>query len=496
MLRSVLKLGKQSALYVVGDVATQVLGILLVPIYTNALRPEEFGLWGLAGTVQKVLATVLGLGSAGAISRFYFDDSEDSGRKETVGAVWVGWLLVGLPLFLLMNLVGPSVSSVVFTQVPYDPYIRLALWTAVLSAMVTLPEAVLRAREQAGWFSLLAVLGFVARAVLIIYYVVYRRQGVEGGLQGQFLGSLLAGGVYVGVMMAMVRWDWNVKTMRAALMFGLPLVPHRLATWALGFSDRWILQRYVSLSALGQYTLAYQFGLGMSMILNSLNRAWTPIFYQKVQELGGLRVVTRITTYYSIGVAWLGMATAVMAKPVIALIAKPDYHAAHDLVPLIAAGYAMQGMYFAATNAIAYAKRTRYLPFITGVAAATNIVLNLVLVPRLGAIAAALSTWLGYTVFAVIAFLAAQRVFPLRYELRRISLAVGIALICYAVGASLQVQHVLLELALRGVWVVAAYPAGLYLSGFVQPDEAQGLRIALSHLWARACRRFRRHRGV
>jgi O-antigen/teichoic acid export membrane protein len=53
-----------------------------------------------------------------------------------------------------------------------------------------------------------------------------------------------------------LRWDVT----KSALAFGLPLVPHTLATWVLEFADRAILERFVSLDDLGLYSMGYTFG--------------------------------------------------------------------------------------------------------------------------------------------------------------------------------------------------------------------------------------------
>jgi O-antigen/teichoic acid export membrane protein len=489
VLRTLFKLGRQSFLYILGDVVTQILALILIPIYTRALPPAEYGLLGIVSTVQKVTIPLLGLGVAGALTRFYFDSTDEQKRKRTAGAIWLGWIALASLMLVLINLVGPSLSKILFQSIPFQPYIQLGIGIAALNALATIPRALLRAQERPGWFSSLSVVNFTANALLIIYFVVYQRQGAVGSLRGQLLGNMLAGSLYVILMAVSVHWTWDTPTLKAALAFGLPLVPHLLASWALNFSDRWVLEHFVPLSDIGRYTLAYQFGLAMGMVLTSINRAWSPFFYRRIQEPDGPSLIPRIITYYVLSLAWIGLAVALLARPTIFLMADEPYHTAYRLVPPIVAGYAMLGLYFIPSNAILFAKRTRRLPLITGTAAAANIALNLVLVPRLGATAAALNTFLGYTILLLLALLIAQRVFPLAYEYRRILVSLGAALVCFALGTALLSTNAWAELLLRGLWTAIGYPALLLLAGFFTPRELRNARTlgrrVLERVWGR-----------
>ncbi len=473
LARSVTRLGRQTSLYVLGDVLIQALGVLLIPVYSHVLTTAEYGVLGIVNTMQKVLLPIFGLGVSGAIVRFYFDRQDEEERRRLIGSIWLGWLAILAVLVALTYGIGARFFDHLFANIPFHPYLQFAIAIAALNALALTPRSLLRARERAGLFSLFSIAGFLLNASFIIYFVVMRHEGVIGSLRGQLSGALIINLLYAVVMLSYIRWHWDWKALLRALHFGLPLVPHLLASWALNFADRLILEQNVAMAAVGLYTLAYQFGQMLGMVVTSINRAWSPFFYRKMSE-GDEALVTRLITYYAWGLLWLGTATAVLSKPAVALMTAEAYHPAYVLVPWIAAAYMMQGFYFLATNSILFTKKTHYLPRITLSSAALNIALNLLLVPRYGALASAVSTLAGYVALFALAFMTARRLQPLPYELGSIGRAMVLAVIVGYAGWLIPLSNPWLDLVVRGGVLLGYFP--LLLLWVARPDERQLLQ--------------------
>jgi O-antigen/teichoic acid export membrane protein len=104
------------------------------------------------------------------------------------------------------------------------------------------------------------------------------------------------------------------------------------------------------------------------------------------------------------------------------------------------------------------AGRTGRVWIITVAAAALNIGLNLVLVPRIGAIAAALNTVIGYAALLVGVFVYMRLVCdpPLRFEWTRLAYATGVVLLASLVGLTIGLDQPGLALIVRAVVLAAA----------------------------------------
>jgi peptidoglycan biosynthesis protein MviN/MurJ (putative lipid II flippase) len=142
------------------------------------------------------------------------------------------------------------------------------------------------------------------------------------------------------------------------------------------------------------------------------------------------------------------------------------------------------------TNFIAgiYIKeRNKVLPFITGLGAAVNIIVNIVLIPPLGIMGAALATLAAYMVMAFAIYLQAQKAYRIEYEWGRVRLLFIVVGISYglerlAVGAELLTSSSLILLLRIGLSAVAI--GALFFGGFFSTSERLFLKEKLFPLYA------------
>jgi O-antigen/teichoic acid export membrane protein len=110
------------------------------------------------------------------------------------------------------------------------------------------------------------------------------------------------------------------------------------------------------------------------------------------------------------------------------------------------------------------------IPLVTLAAGAANIGLNLWLVPRYGAIAAAWSTLAAYAMLLILTWWSAERLHPFPYEYRRLGLMAGLALALFLAGQLLPFSSPALEVAGRALlWL--AFPFGLIAMGILDRAE-------------------------
>ncbi len=463
----------QSATYGLGDLLTKAIAFLLIPVYTRYLSPADYGILGVASSLTAVLGIVYPLGLNAAAMRFYYDVPDEAARRELLGTLALAVLFLGaaLTLILVATPLGPALFGAAVRDIPFSPYVTTLLWTACFANASVIPLVIFRVQERPRCYVAYTVGAFLLTTAAILYYVVGRREGALGNLRGVMIASGIMAVLYVLTTFRHAALAFRRRWVAEGFVYGLPVVPHLLAHWALTLSDRSILNHLVPLEQLGVYTLAYQVSIALSLIMQALNTAWMPFFYRVASEPDAERKLARFFTYY-LGIATfaaLGLAT--LGGDVIRIVANPAYHAAAQWVPVVTLAHLAQGFYYPAVFALFYRRKTAYLPFLTGSAAVLNIALNVGLIPRYGIGAAAWSKVVGYVALAAITFIAGQRVYPIRWEYRRLGLMVGL-------GAALWAASVLalgsLPLGARvaaRAGLVAAFPLLLWAARFPEADE-------------------------
>jgi O-antigen/teichoic acid export membrane protein len=152
-----------------------------------------------------------------------------------------------------------------------------------------------------------------------------------------------------------------------------------------------------------------------------------------------------------------------------------QYWQAYIIIPVLCLSVFFVNMRDLTTNALFITKRTKKIGFIVLAASVINLLLNIVLIPVLGIIGAALSTLLAQLIYWYITHYFSQREFYIPYENRKLLLllVVGTIISC----SSLLINHY--SLAIRMVvkgGLVLSFPFILHLFSFYEPVEIKAIR--------------------
>jgi len=451
------------------------LNFALLPVYTRYLSPAEYGVVALAVTCTLVLGLLYPLGLRAAISRTYYESGTAEDRKERIGTLWIAMIAFAAISALVLDRIGGSLASAILPEVPFHPYLRLAVWTAFLGVLGITPLVLLQAQERPRAYVLLTLWTAVVTTGATVWLVV-RGGGAEGYLTGAMIGAALAAIPYLGLTAGQIRPVFRASVLVPALAFSLPLVPHALAGWALEMSDRAILTRLLPLHDVGVYSLGYQLGAAMGLATAAFNAAWVPFLFGTLKNEGEKShpKLARLVTYYAAVLIFIGLGWALLVEHAITLIAGPEFRDAYRVTPWVVGGYVCAGLYYVPTNLLFWRRQTRVIPLVTVAAGVINIGLNLWLVPSHGAIAAAWSTLVAYGVLLVLTWWSAERIHPFPYEYRRMGLMVGIAAALFLMGRFLPFSSGTLELV-GHLLLWLAFPCGLIAVGMLDKAELAAL---------------------
>jgi len=426
----IVRLGKGSFTYFVAMVVTRGLNLFLTPVYVRFMSPEEYGVVGFSSSLLPALAVLFGLGTHSAASRLYYSTPDDGRRERLVGTVLAFVLVVPALLGLVVEVLGSAGALPLFRSVPYSPYLRIIVWASVLIVIANTGLNMLVIREEhrrAAYFNSATVFLTAGFTVLL---VVVLRKGAVGQLLAILLTNLVLAIYSVSFLWKMSRPVLDRPLMRSAVGTSLPLVPHELLKWGLAGSDRVILERNVSAAALGNYSLGYTFGNTVGMFSYAMIYAFMPMVNRKLGEGDPRNEVPPLGTIVILTSCFVALGAAVVLPPAIRLMAPPAYHGGAVVVPWVALALYFQALYNVWSTGTVFSRRTGSVALVTFIGAGTNIALNIILVPRYGIIAAAVTTAIGYALMAVLHAQLARKLFPIPWEygrVARISLAAAIA---------------------------------------------------------------------
>lgn len=375
-----------SGIYLGAAVLARVGSFLLIPVYTRHLSLEEYGRYSIFLILVAGLASVSSLGLVSAIPRFYFASEEREAGRGRAGevarwlvAVSLGAAVLGTGLaWWLLPKAGTGLSG--------RWSVACALLASSGMSIGAVPATLLRAEQRPYSASAFLLLQFVAVSVAGLALVLGLKRGYQGCVEAVLLANALvglAGGVFT---LSLPGRFLPLETLREATAFSLPFIPHFLAHWLLGAADRWVLQANGYKEEVGGYSLAIQVVTPMSMVVSAWNDGVAPRMGESYRA-GGIPELAQeregLWRSYLLAHVLPGVAL-VVALPLIALVVGPAFRSSLLLVPFILLSQLPDVLYYSNFHTVYYGGKTRVLAVATVLAAAANLLGNLLLVPGFG----------------------------------------------------------------------------------------------------------------
>ena len=397
---------------------------LLLPVYTRFLSTADFGIVSLAGSAALLLSIAYRLGLDAALLRMH----HELGRGD-LRLLYSTVVALSLACAAAVTVVGALLAPFLSDPGAADtlvPVVLLALAIGAVNTFHYVPSVWFRATDQTGRYLLLAVAAFGAVVATTVVLVVVVRLGAVGSLAGQLAGAVVMAASALAILWRQRPWGFSRPLARRALDFGLPLLPHSLAGWLLSVSDRWLLGLLLgvaaadALAAVGVYSLGYQLGYAVGLVAISFNAAWLPFIYRVGEGPGGTAILRESTTLAVAGFSALAAAIAILAPDLVGAIAPSEWAPAADVTAVVAFASAANAAGLMFASGIYLARATRVMPLLTLIAAGLNIGSNLLLIPRIGIMGAALATLVAYAGLAAMTAIVAERHHPMRIDTIRL----------------------------------------------------------------------------
>ena len=278
------RLATTGAAYTASSVISKLIAVVLLPIYTGALSPADYGAAEVMLASVVAASIVIRLGLIEALLRFYYLAGEDPERVVRTGFAALFWATtLGAAIGLAL---AEPISEALLDR-PDAELARLAvlgLWTLTLWEYAL---TLLRVDERARAYFGLTVLNVLATIPVTVCLVVVEDQGAAGIL----LGTFGTGAVFLAWLLWQQRRRLGLRfepaLLRRMIRFGLPTMPAELSLYSLNFIDRILIVRLAGLAEAGLYALAIKFAQGMNVLARGFQLAWPPLAYSIADDERG-----------------------------------------------------------------------------------------------------------------------------------------------------------------------------------------------------------------
>ena len=223
-------------------------------------------------------------------------------------------------------------------------------------------------------------------------------------LLGRIIGSILPT-VIIGIVfwLVIICRGHKIKFIywKYALSICLPFVPHLLSLNMLNAIDRIMITRLCGPVYNAEYSLAYSCGSVISLLLISMNGAFAPWLGEKLHS-HDYKSIYEFSTKYLLIFSFISIGIFFIAPDMLLILGGKSYSEARFLIPPIFMGGICQFLYTMFVNIEQFKKKTMGMAAASLSAALINYFLNLIYIPKVGYIAAAYTTLVGYLSLLII----------------------------------------------------------------------------------------------
>ena len=264
---------------------------------------------------------------------------------------------------------------------------------------------------------------------------------LERGLRGVMEAYALSAGVgmvvLAGAMLSRVAWRYEAALLRPLVRFGVPLVLAGLASLFMNIGDRYLLKALTDAATVGVYDWAARLAGVLNMLfVNSFQLAFGVLGLKVLAtKEEGVSVYRRTFRHFVIWTGWCVLGLSLLAYDFTALVSSKEAYLAADVLVLpLALGFMAFGVYYIMVNVLFTGGKTLVLAGRVFFSAVFNAVLNVVLIPPLGALGSAVATTAAYFALMGLAARAARRQLVVDYAWGKLVVVVGLVVALYAAG--------------------------------------------------------------
>lgn len=402
--------------FAIGPLGGALIGFLTVPITTWLVSPDEFGKATMFTLVQTLTTSFLYLGMDHAYAREY---NEHQDKHKVLFNALALPLVLACIISLISLIFADSVAKLIFeTDLNIIVYIY-ALWVPFV-AIENLLLLNIRMKEKGLAFSAFNIFLRLNIMILTIAFLTAWSKSYVSIVLATVLGQIVVDIIliiYSRKELVFKRSYFDKELTKRMLKFGLPWIPATIIGWVLTASDRIFLERYTNYEQVGIYFAAMKI-IGVLGIIQSIFISyWSPVSYRWQKE--GVEnekfTIVSQSLMFLMALLFLGV---LLFKDLFTAILSPEYSKAAIIVPFLLFYPIMNTVSNTTALGIPFSRKTHYNIWISTVAAISNVILNILLVPKLGAVGAAIATGVSYIIFFWIRTLISRKLwynFDLKY---------------------------------------------------------------------------------
>lgn len=406
-------IAKNSAIYIVFNILQRAINFFLLPLYTIYLTPEDYGITNVLTSAATLLTFLLTFSVQAASSRFHYKYIRNEDIVKNIWGSNLLFIMINSLFWSILAIIGYNYSLryLIGDEIPFYPYVLICIFNCCFSPIFLYFQSYLQTKQNARYYTINNFLHFFCLLSLTIFVVVV----VQMKALGVILANTITNGIFaiyaICAMRRYVNYRFSFTILKKSLLYSVPLLPHTLSGWLNSMLDRIFINRIINLTNVGLYSIAYQFGLIISMIGMGINQAYTPFFFKNHTSDEGKHKISLIADFSIVIVCFVGLILALFSQEILYFMTDTKFHNVWPVIIILVAANLFDCIYKNCV-VVLFLDKTRQLSIISIFCSLATCMLNYFLISSIGYKGAAITYLIVQFLVSIIVCIYSHKIRP------------------------------------------------------------------------------------
>ena len=479
MLKSIKTSFKDTVIYGLGNVAVKLVGLFLIPIYTDQkfFSTEQFGVLTVLEISATVLTAMLASGLPQSLTRWFWDKEYKENQKGIFFMSLSTQLTVSLLFCLVLIPLSGTLSMMLFSKTDLAKVITFVIIASAIQSVNNVINTLMRLQSRSMLYSITNLFKLASVLSLTIYFIVSKKMGLEGIYLAQVIGNGLTVLFLAGYTIKNTRVFFDRFIFKSMNAYGFPLLLANISAALFTVIDRFSLNSLTVLKSVALYSLAFKISSVLKLVLaDSMKLALGPMMIKRMDSPDNKRFYSKVLLYSSYALMLGIVGISLFSFEIIKVIATSKaYWDAVVIIPVLSMSIFFANMKEVTVYGLHIAKKTRIIGIIVVFSTVLSLVLNFLLIPVWDITGAAVATLLSQFIYWYACYYYSQKVFYVPYEIRKLTVMLVTGAILSFSGLLLNGLVLFPRMIIKTAGLIS-FPFILYLFNFYEPVELQSIR--------------------
>ncbi len=442
--------GKHTLIYGMGSVLQNIIGFILIPLYTKYYTPDMYGTLALVSIVGTIGSSIFYFGVHSALARSYYDYHEGHERDKVISTTFYILLFGAILQIIIAIIVKDYVSYLLFNSSKYGNYILIVLISVSLNFIINLGYMILRFQRKSKFVMILNISKVILLTVLILFFLVILQLGILAPILGNLILNILIIVALFNVIKKHLVLNLSIHELKIQLKWGLGVVLGNFSVLTLNWVDRFFINKFCTLDNVGIYSMGYNLGMIITILLVvPFSQIWAPMRMEYRNDKNVNQFYGMAISYYFLIGLFICVAISIFAKDILTLmVSRKEYIAAYQVIPWVILSYLLVGSGNLMNYGIVFKRKVHKFFWIGWFSAGVNVLLNFILIPRFGYIAAAYTTLFSFSLGKIIDILINNHYYRIPFEKRLIPIIISSLFILF-VGYNISLNNIMYSMVVK-----------------------------------------------